>query len=830
MKTMKMPGDLLKMFDEIQGRNYGTRFYKADLHFHTPASSDGRGRDKYGFNPYGISYPARKKIANADLLADLKGLNELGPLQNREDIKKLELEVLEVLENKILHDMDLLENIKTLKALKGSGNHSELEAKVLQGIKDINDLKNLKDIDLKFLERDEIKALIALSSQENLALLPALKDIEIKMLNELESNLFDLRVLRDLKQLRRQVPGEGYPKSVRGFKDKILLYSKIKAQQIVETFLAKRLSIVAVTDHNGIGTLWNDYGNDDEDDKGKDDLYEMDLTAPTWYELIDDAARRANKKGARLLILPGVEISTTGVHILAIFKPQQPRRTVHFMICDLLSEVGIPPAEWCMNSAVGTLSPYDTINLIVKKGGIAIPAHIDGNDQALLTQYKLQSGAVKDVVGNPQLRAVEVLNPNRFRAGKTKAQLDEVRRSRNLPSLAYFQGSDSHHLGDVAKRSTDLKMTKPSFEGLETAIKIPSSRVRFTDDQKEWDGLFIRGMVFDHPALGQQTLRFNRNLNCISGKVGVGKTTLHDLMRAAVDPTCPYPKSKANDDSNLSQSYAVLFVEKIEANAPPEHFAYYRKAKPKLLGPVVSVYSLGQDGKHPKESKLDPSLQPSFYNTETIKQIVDIEAELDKFICENFKIPPKDLKDKKAASIQAFNKLFSLPRFLDEENKGQLLELVWDDMTSRFQLKTNMQWRIRNAEMKKFSSLSISQRKTAIMCMSIRNEQFGPVIIDAPEQEFDNEDMTKYLVPLILQFKDTRQILLFTNHPILAVNTDPDNYLLLELQDSKKKGAKPELKISSGFAIDATHGEKDLLLNILEGDLEMFRKRASRYG
>ena len=62
---MNMPGDLLKMFDEIQNLDYGTRFYKADLHFHTPASSDGRGRDKYGFNPYGIPYPARKKIANS---------------------------------------------------------------------------------------------------------------------------------------------------------------------------------------------------------------------------------------------------------------------------------------------------------------------------------------------------------------------------------------------------------------------------------------------------------------------------------------------------------------------------------------------------------------------------------------------------------------------------------------------------------------------------------------------------------------------------------------------------------------------------------------------
>ncbi len=47
----------------------------------------------------------------------------------------------------------------------------------------------------------------------------------------------------------------------------------------------------------------------------------MDLAAPTWYELIDDEARKINREAGKtvLSILPGVEISTTGVHILAIF-------------------------------------------------------------------------------------------------------------------------------------------------------------------------------------------------------------------------------------------------------------------------------------------------------------------------------------------------------------------------------------------------------------------------------------------------------------------------------------------------------------------------------
>ena len=98
------------------------------------------------------------------------------------------------------------------------------------------------------------------------------------------------------------------------------------------------MPLVAVTDHNSIGTLWTDSESNNR---------LMDLAAPTWYELIDDAARKiSNARKTTLLILPGVEISTTGVHILAIFPPQTPRRKVHFMICDLLNEAGFEIEDW----------------------------------------------------------------------------------------------------------------------------------------------------------------------------------------------------------------------------------------------------------------------------------------------------------------------------------------------------------------------------------------------------------------------------------------------------------------------------------------------------
>ncbi len=812
---MSAPTEIASGFTKILEKTYGTRFFQADLHFHTPSSSDGRGKDKYGFNPYGISYQARRMTAGADLLSDLKSIDSLEALKEHTDIQGLDLKALELLESKVLNDILLLEDIQELKAIPNPADRTALEVRIRQEIDAINDLKDLSNIDCAFLECDEIKTLAALKSQPGLDLFTVVRNIQGGAANELKSKYYDLRLLRDLAYFRGQVAGEGYPADVRDYQDRLLAYSRLKAGQIVQTFLDRKLSLVAVTDHNGMGTLWND-------DQGG-----MDLTAPTWYELIDDAAQKVNNAEGRtrLVILPGVEISTNGVHILAIFPPQRPRRRAHFLVCELLSEVGIPVEEWCINMSVGTLSPFDIINLIVQKGGIAIPAHIDGTDQALLGTYKLTSGAVKDVVANARLRAVEVINPLRFQAGPVRDKLEEVRRKNNLSSLAYFQGSDSHQLLDIAKRSTILKMTEPSFEGLRTAIQMPSSRVRFTSDKKDWDGLYLRGMVFDHPFLGRQVLRFNRNLNCISGRVGVGKSTLHNLIKAAADPTCPYP-IKENDLAASRGSGPV----RGEAEREPAGRAVclLPQGRSPAGGTGRKVLFPGPGGKSAAETRPDSSLQPGFYNAERILQIVDIQQELDAFLCEHFDLTPDDLKTRETAAIQKFNKLFSLPRFFEDESRGRLLELQWDKASGRNQLMMNLQWRVDKPEWRRFSSLGLSQRRATILCMIIRNEDFGPVIIDEPEQEFDNEDMVRYLVPLILEYMEKRQILLFTNHPLLAVNTDPDNYVLLTLP-AKKEGAALQVTIDSGFAIDANAGQKDLLLKILEGDLESIRKRLSRY-
>jgi len=92
-----------------------------------------------------------------------------------------------------------------------------------------------------------------------------------------------------------------------------------------------------------------------------------------------------------------------------------------------------------------------------------------------------------------------------------------------------------------------------------------------------------------------------------------------------------------------------------------------------------------------------------------------------------------------------------------------------------------------------------------------------PAIVDAPENGFDNSDITDYMVPVIKKYKDSQQAIIFSNSSILAVNADTDNFILLEPKE-----------IYSGLGIDS---RKNLtqLMNILEGGPRSFYKRSLSY-
>lgn len=583
-------------------------------------------------------------------------------------------------------------------------------------------------------------------------------------------------------------------------RDKLLREAREVAGKMVKRFKDEKLSLVAISDHNSIATIWSDL-----EDKGA-----MDLRAPTWYEVIDDAADKTNREAGKIVltILPSVEISCNGVHILAVFPPMYPRRSVHFVICDLLNEFGFSIEEWGKNPKVGKRSVIDAVNLIRQKKGIPIPAHIDGSDQAVLRLYaqKLNVGAMKNIFYNPQLSAVEIVNPskltkkNRKLKKSLKKWIDSLRAEKGLRFVAYFQGSDAHDLQTIGKRFTYLKMTEPTFEGLNNSINSPSTRVRISDDHMlAENGLFVYGLEVGSKSLGKESIRFNRHLNCIIGKKETGKTLLYRLMQSAVNADMAKPEGEIK-----------LFIEKVVASKS-FYYCFYRNETG-----GIKLYSINKDAGSAKAIDIarmeELSIRVNFYNPKRIDEIISSPDKLNEFLIRRFEVKTEE-------KIKGFNEMFSTMKFLEPE-KEQLLFI--QKKQGSLKLCLNLNWGGKKPKLQFFSKLGNSLKRVVMLLMILQNDKFGPLIIDAPEDYLDNEDIVKYLVPMIRKNKDFRQIIFFTRNPILAVNTDPENYVLL---DSK---SKRRTDIISGFSIDDPE-KKGLVINLMEGGSSSIIRRINRY-
>ncbi|UCH97094.1 MAG: hypothetical protein JSV88_09650 [Candidatus Aminicenantes bacterium] len=421
---------------------------------------------------------------------------------------------------------------------------------------------------------------------------------------------------------------------------------------------------------------------------------------------------------------------------------------------------------------------------------------------------------MRDVFTNKHLNAIEIVDPENLERYNRKVNhlstwIKKLRKEIGLEDFAYFQGSDAYGLKDIALRSSYVKMTEPSFTGLKIALCIPSSRVRFYRDvqdqiiQEEKKGLYVYGIEINHPYFGKRCIRFNRYLNCVAGKLDSGKSTLFKLMQQPITPA---------DHNRDIQGSVKLFIEKLEKSRS-HYYAIARDSRGHYF------YSLDKPGD--TANKLDWGqlkdlhIIPHFYDPDIADPWISSGEEFNKFLEERFGAPD-------AKSIETFNETFDIPIFLEEKNQRLLYAELHEN---QYKIYLNVRWNRGKEKRVEFEKLDNSLRRIVFICIMLISGIAGPLIIDAPEAYFNNEDIVNYLVPIIKKYKDTRQIILFTNHPLLAINTDPENYILLE--QVKRKGKKIN-RVESGFSIDK-EGQRDKLINLMEGNLGAFNKRKIRY-
>ncbi|OKP27165.1 hypothetical protein BSQ40_16760 [Serratia fonticola] len=267
-------------------------------------------------------------------------------------------------------------------------------------------------------------------------------------------------------------------------------------------FINKGIECVAVTDHNTAG----------------------------WVDLLKVEAEILRKEGHSIYVFPGVEISAHGnIHILGIFDPNKTADDITRLMGAV--EFHGTPGD---SNAVTEDSPQQVLEKIIKRGGVAIPAHIDLR-AGLCTTYS--SHTLKQNLEHAT--AVEVIfRHEQYEAREEKSSPLRSYLTLNL-DLSEVLGSDAHKPMEVGQGFTWVKMCSPTIEGLRLALLDGELSIKRSDLYPEDPNIYaanrITGIIVKKTKYCGRVKPFEAAfhpwLNCIIGGRGSGKSSLLEFLR-----------------------------------------------------------------------------------------------------------------------------------------------------------------------------------------------------------------------------------------------------------------------------------------------------------
>lgn len=158
-----------------------------------------------------------------------------------------------------------------------------------------------------------------------------------------------------------------------------------------------------------------------------------------------------------------------------------------------------------------------------------------------------------------------------------------------------------------------------------------------------------------------------------------------------------------------------------------------------------------------------------------------------------------------------------LNQLRDKERYNELLDYI-------FSLEyLNVQYELRLGE-KPLESLSPGEKGLLLLVFYLLIDKDDcPLIIDQPEENLDNDTITRVLVPCIAEARKKRQIIMVTHNPNLAVVCDAEQIIYCEIQ----KNNKNKVIYESGSLENPEINKR--VTDILEGTMRAFRIRDDRY-
>ncbi len=271
-------------------------------------------------------------------------------------------------------------------------------------------------------------------------------------------------------------------------------------QNIVDVAIEKGLSIISITDHNEIGNS-------------------------------DLAIKYAEQKD--ILVIPGIEVTTTQGHLLLYFETSKSLR-------DFFGKLTISENKELTQEGI-----INCLNLAGTYGGFGVLAHIEltSGFEKTINRFGPQMG---EILCNPNLLGLEITNKTNSilytdddTDDNRKKLINDRRTKLSFDSdynLAKLMSSDSHTIGKLGtnaegeKKLTRIKVDELNFHSFKIALLSPESRIRLEDFIPEMRPQ-IKSIKLHGGLLDGIDIELSPNLTCIIGSRGAGKSTLLETIR-----------------------------------------------------------------------------------------------------------------------------------------------------------------------------------------------------------------------------------------------------------------------------------------------------------
>lgn len=283
-------------------------------------------------------------------------------------------------------------------------------------------------------------------------------------------------------------------------------------QAIVDTAIEKKLKIISITDHNEINNS---------------------------YLAIEHA------KGKDILVIPGIEISTTQGHLLVYFETFTDLRNFHGKL------------TISVDKTLCTQGIVDCLDYANQFGGFGVLAHIEltSGFEKTIGRFGPQMDEIfkiKNLLGfeinsKSSINLYSELDDSDLK--NDRKNLINIRRNHlgydldyNLPKI---MSSDSHTLNKLGTNAegenkvTRYKVDELNFHSVKIALQYYESRIRLENEIPE-QRPYIKTIKLEGGLFKSTTITLSNNLTCIIGSRGAGKSTLLESIREATGNKSKY--------------------------------------------------------------------------------------------------------------------------------------------------------------------------------------------------------------------------------------------------------------------------------------------------